>query len=173
MESGSKNLVEEEFIQKLVPDPSQPPDVGLLTGYLGKSSRPGHSRLYLTLELSSYVDIPDADILHTQSLKNDGNLLGGTLVWVNRDADLKSTTTTGREMQADFLRGSIASQATTRARSSAVRALPPLPSTFTVTECATCPTNDRDTCFPATCTLTICYTQVIIDPGCGRRTVFY
>jgi hypothetical protein len=37
---------EDDFISKIVKDPAQPPDVLLLTGYLGASSEPGYTRLY-------------------------------------------------------------------------------------------------------------------------------
>ena len=36
----------------------------LLTGYLGASSEEGHERLYLSPDLSNYVEIPEAAILH-------------------------------------------------------------------------------------------------------------
>src|SRR5262249_10341239 len=41
---------QEPFIDKLVPDPAAPPDVVMLVGFLAKSSRAGHVRLYLREE---------------------------------------------------------------------------------------------------------------------------
>jgi len=161
---------EEEFIKNLVPDPSLPPDVMLLSGFSGRSSRPGHWRLYLTPEVTSFIDIPEADIVHSQPLDKNQNPLGGTLVWVRRGADLKTTSTASRESQADFLRGTIAGSIATGGIGLGLEAMA-LPTTFTVTQCATCPTtNGGNTCFPATCTLTTtCYTQVITDRGCGKK----
>src|SRR5689334_15543080 len=40
------------FVTALVKDPNQPPDVLLLTGYLGASSEKEHTRLYLDPSLS-------------------------------------------------------------------------------------------------------------------------
>lgn len=171
MESKRKMPEEEKFIQYLVPDPSQPPDVMLLSGFSGRSSRRAHWRLYLNSELTSFVDIPEEDIVHSQPIDDSQNPLGGTLIWVRRGADLKTTNTATRESQADFLRGTIAASITTGGIGVGGD-LMALPTTFTVTQCATCPTsNGGNTCFPATCTLTTtCYTQVITDRGCGKKT---
>jgi hypothetical protein len=170
MDSKRKMPDEEGFVKNLVPDPSQPPDVTLLSGYSGRSSRPGHWRLYLSVELTSYVDIPEADIVHSQPLDKDQSPLGGTLLWVRRGADLKTTSMASRESQADFLRGTIAGSITAGGLGFGLEATA-LPTTFSVTQCATCPTsNGGNTCVPATCTLaTSCYTQVITDRGCGKK----
>lgn len=163
---------EEEFVTHLVPDPSQLPDVVLLSGFCGRSSRPGHSRLYVTPELTAFVDVPEEDIVHSQAVDRDRSALGGTFLWVRRGADLKTTSTTSRESQADFLRGNIAGAIATGGMGLAVERLA-LPATFSVTQCATCPTsNGGNTCFPATCTLTTtCYTQVPTDRGCGNKAI--
>jgi len=173
MDAKRKVPDEEEFITHLVPEPSQVPDVMVLSGFSGRSSRPGHWRLYQTPELTSFVDIPEGDIVHSQALDKQRSPLGGTLEWVRRGSDVKTTSTTSRESQADFLRGSIAGSVATGGAGFGVEAIGLWP-TFTVTQCATCPTtNGGNTCFPATCTLTTtCYTQVVTDRGCGKKGVF-
>lgn len=172
MESGRKKLKEEEFIQSLVPNPSQPPDVQLLGGYLGKSSQAGYWRLYLNPELTSYVDIAEKDIVYSQAANNNQNSLGGMLLWVRRGAEIKATRTTSRESQADFLRGAIAASIARRGAAGALGSIAALPATFTVTECATCPTdNGGDSCFAPLCSLTggACKTIIPTDPGCGGK----
>lgn len=163
-------MEEEEFIQKLVPNPSQPPDVQLLGGYLGKSSQDGYWRLYLNPELTSYVDIAEKDIVHSQSAKNNQNSLGGTLLWVRRGTEIKATRTTSRESQADFLRGAIAASIARRGGAGALGSIAALPRTFAVSECAACPTDTGgDTCFAPLCSLVSgpCKTIIPTDPGCG------
>ena len=163
-------MQEEEFIQKLVPNPSQPPDVQLLGGYLGKSSQAGYWRLYLNPELTSYVDIAEKDIVYSQPANNNQNSLGGTLLWVRRRTEIKTTRTTSRESQAAFLRGAIAASIARRGAAGALGSIAALPSTFTVSECATCPTDTGgDTCFAPLCSLTggACKTIIPTDPGCG------
>ena len=101
------DLNEDELIKNLVPDPSQVPDARMLFGFLGKSSREGYRRLYLTPELNEYVEFQEEDVLHTLSFATPENPLGGKVVWVKREANLFHTRTASREAQADFLRGDI------------------------------------------------------------------
>jgi hypothetical protein len=76
----------DNFIAKIVKDPKQVPDALMLTGYLGASSESNHTRLYFNAQLSSYVEIPDDGILNTQDYPGDA--LGGSFVWIKRDAVL-------------------------------------------------------------------------------------
>ena len=50
----------DSFISKIVKDPQQPPDALVLSGYLGASSEPGHTRLYFDLQLSRDVSRHEA-----------------------------------------------------------------------------------------------------------------
>ena len=102
-----RRLNEDELVEALVPDPSQAPDVRAMAGFLGKSSRQGYWRLYRTSDLNSYVEFRQEDVVHTQSLEGDQNRLGGTVVWVRREANLLHTSTGSREAQADFLQGAV------------------------------------------------------------------
>jgi hypothetical protein len=100
-------LKPDALIDRIAPDASEVPDVRVITGFLGKSTRRGHWRLYLTPTLNEYVEFAENDVVHSYSLEADENRLGGTLVWVRRDANLVHTKAVSREAQADFLHGDI------------------------------------------------------------------
>lgn len=78
----------EGFVGKIVTDPAKVPAIWLLSGYLGDSSDPGRKRLYLTPDLSYWLEVPTDAILHTEPTTGPSNLLGATLVWVRQDAQL-------------------------------------------------------------------------------------
>lgn len=98
------------IIECLVPDPSQVPDVRLISGLLGKAAKDGYWRIYLNPNLTSYVEFCEKDVVHTEQFDREKRLLGGTAVWVKREANLKRIQETSREAQADFLQGSIRSR---------------------------------------------------------------
>jgi hypothetical protein len=93
------------FVDKLVTDPSKPPQALLLSGFTGASSEPAHTRLYFDAELSDYVEIPDAAILHTEAMAPAQSPLGGSYVWVQRDAELVHGPVSGNRRKASFLEG--------------------------------------------------------------------
>jgi hypothetical protein len=173
-QSDSKELGQDKLVEHLVTDPSQVPDIKMLSGFIGKSGRDGWLRLYLTPELNEYVEISQEEIIHHRRLDTSETSLGGTVVWVRRGTNLVHTRTVSREVQAGFLQGDI-----TAAFLNGVSAGPTLgfrgagrlalPATFSVTQCATCPTERGEhTCFPAVCTLaTSCFTTHPVDKGCG------
>jgi hypothetical protein len=96
-----------DFVAKIVKDPKQPPDTLVLTGYLGTSSEEGHTRLYFDKSLSSYVEIPNDAILHTQDIVADQGGLGGTYVWIKRDAELIYGPAGSQRPRGKFLEGPI------------------------------------------------------------------
>ena len=168
---GGSKLNEDELIKNLVPDPSQVPDARMLFGFLGKSSREGYWRLYLTPELNEYVEFQEEDVLHTQSFATPENPLGGKAVWVKRETNLLRTSTKSREAQAEFLQGDIAASllaGTTRGRLSGVGGIPRFtpniflrdPTLFHADTCvlspciskyAVCTNPGQTTCDPAVC----------------------
>lgn len=81
-----------DFVAKLVADPSAPPAVYLLSGYLGESGLEDHSRLYLRPDLATWVDIPEESLLHTEKVSHGDNVLGAVFVWVRNDARLSNGT---------------------------------------------------------------------------------
>jgi hypothetical protein len=104
---GARGRDEDKLIEALVPDTSQIPDVRVLIGFLGKSTRERYWRLYLTATLNEYVEFARDDVVHSHALESDESPLGGTVVWLKREANLQHTQSASREAQADFLRGSI------------------------------------------------------------------
>src|SRR5687768_11284694 len=107
MPQPKRTLSEDPAVSGLVPDPGEVPDVQVYIGLPGKSLRKGHWRLYLTLELNEYLEIPDADIVHFESLDSQQTPLRGTAVWVKRSAEVARTRTGPREMQVEFLGGDL------------------------------------------------------------------
>jgi hypothetical protein len=77
--------------------------------------RSNHTRLYKDLKFNEWVDVPHAEILHyihLFELSRDRFLLGGTLVWVTRNAEVISgerETDVRKTSQAHFLSGEIGS----------------------------------------------------------------
>jgi hypothetical protein len=100
-------LSEDPLVAELVPDPSIPADAVLLAGFLGRSTEAGVWRLYLTPDLSTYVEVAEDDILHHRSLEGV-TPLGGTALWVRAGTQLKHLSTSRREVQAEFLTGPLA-----------------------------------------------------------------
>lgn len=93
------------LVEALVPDPSQPPErTTKLFGYPGKSPDAKSTRLWLDLDLSSYVDVPNDAIRYSKTLPDDA----GTILWVVADASLQYGSVTSHQTQADFLSGGIA-----------------------------------------------------------------
>lgn len=105
--STKHELQESEFIARLVPDPTAIPSLTVLGGYLGKSPTEGRWRLYLNTKLNLYVDIAERDIVLSQSLATEQAPLGAVRVWVRSNATLSYTSVTSRQVQAEFLQGSI------------------------------------------------------------------
>lgn len=102
------NLRYDDFVRRIVQDTNDPPSVTLLSGYLGSSSEEGHVRLYLDEELSRYVEIPEKAVRHTQELSPEQSPLGGSLVWIDRDAEVLHGAAGSGRRKATFLEGQIA-----------------------------------------------------------------
>ena len=150
------------LVKALVPDPSKPPLPTIkLLGLLGDSPSADTTRLWLDSSLTSYVDIPTEAIRHTQSLPDDG----GTVVWVDPDAQLVYGTVTSQAVQASFLSGSIAATHLASAASAGLAAGPggPVP-TPPVTLPSACACVSR----PGTCpTLPLCPSEAMLPSHCG------
>ncbi len=101
------NLKSDNFVAKIVTDPKQVPDALLLRGFMGASSEDKHTRLYFDAQLSSYVEIPDDGILYTQDLSTETSPLGGSYVWINKDAVLVYGKASAERTRAKFLEGPI------------------------------------------------------------------
>jgi hypothetical protein len=96
-----------DWIRKVVRDPKEPADALALTGYLAESAKEDHHRLYLDVNLSSYVDIPAEDVVHGQRVQ-EGSTLAEVIVWVRREARLSYGPTAAQA--GGFFDGSIIDQ---------------------------------------------------------------
>jgi hypothetical protein len=104
---GTKGLEQDEIIARLVPDPSDPPDVVVMVGFLGESPKPKFWRLYQTLDLKDYAEIAEEDIVYSQSLTTELQPLGGTVIWIKSGARLKYSQSESRLAEAEFMQGDI------------------------------------------------------------------
>jgi hypothetical protein len=103
-DSGS--LSEDPLVQRLVPEPDKlPPSVRLLCGFLGRCSRDGFWRLYLTEELNEYVEFAEEDAVATEPQSSEKE--GGTRIWIKSAANVVHTRVESRELRAEFLEGEI------------------------------------------------------------------
>jgi hypothetical protein len=106
----------DDLAAELVPDPTKLPDLVVLRGYLGKSTRAGFSRLYVDLSFSEFVEVADEDVLAKRFLAANQDPLGGTVLWVKRSATLLRATVCLAQEHAAFLKGAITASALRRSR---------------------------------------------------------
>jgi hypothetical protein len=99
--------MEETLIAALVADPAAVPDLVLLIGFAGRSSRRRHLRLYDSPGLSDYSEIPVAAILHRAPLSSAHRATTRTAAWVARGAAIVRVSAHTRRKQADWLVGAI------------------------------------------------------------------
>jgi hypothetical protein len=100
-----------EFVDQIVDDPNNVPDVMRLYGYLGASSEEAHERLYLNPDLQYYVDAPASAVLNRMAVPKDQDPYGATVLWVRRDAALKYKMGPAAQALANYFAGAIAGAA--------------------------------------------------------------
>jgi hypothetical protein len=96
-----------DFVRRIVTDPKNVPDVMRLYGYPGASSEEGHDRLYLSPDLTNYVEIPKGSILHRIPVPAEQDPHGAVTLWVNRDAQLIYKMAPGAQALAHYFAGAI------------------------------------------------------------------
>lgn len=75
-----------EFVATLVEDPAKPPDLTMLNGYLGPSGDDDVVRIYRSVELNEWLDIPQSQIKFRMTIEpNPTCPLGEHLVWMLRE----------------------------------------------------------------------------------------
>jgi len=86
---------QDPLVERLRPDPSQPPTpVLVLEGLLGNSDRAGFRRLYLTRQLDYYAEFRDEDVLDVVKIEPDQPPFVGeqaSRVTLRRDATIEYT----------------------------------------------------------------------------------
>jgi hypothetical protein len=93
------------LVEALASDPNQPPKQATrLFGYAGPAADAKSTRLWLDLDLTSYIDVPDDAVLHSRTLPDEE----GAILWVDPTATLTHSVPQQQEVQAEFLAGSIA-----------------------------------------------------------------
>lgn len=140
------------FVARLVKDPANPPATMMVSGFPGESSEPEHTRLYLDLELTSWVDIPEDAVLHREEQGDEP--YGSTTLWVNREAAEKLRY---RQATSAAVSGGVGFAPWT-AFCPPTRACPPTP--FCPTQPSLCPTA---ICPPPT---RFCPTRLLCTPVC-------
>src|SRR5262249_32734857 len=145
------------FVRDIVSDPNNVPDVMLLYGYLGASSEEDHERLYLSRDLTNYVEVPKAAILHQMAAPKEQDPHGAVTLWVRKEAALIYKRAPAAQALAHYFAGAIQAQAGGGAAVGAPAPIPP-----TVDFCATViPVG----CTRGDCTIGLCPTQA----GCPTR----
>lgn len=177
-EGDGPRLRYDEFVERIVKDPKEPPGVTLLSGYLGASSEEACVRLYLDEELSRYVEIPEKAILHTQELTPEQSPLGGSLVWIDSGAEVAHGAAGMERRWATFLEGQITQDYMGAAQPAAFGGLSGSTQTR---ECFTppssygpeCGTSKSGPCIPQTeagCRTRTGILCTRLGPNCGRTS---
>jgi hypothetical protein len=90
-----EDLGQDPFVERLRPDPSEPPErVRIFEGLLGDSDREGYRRLYFTRELNHYAEFRTEDVIFTEPIPADQSPFFGqqaTRVGIRRDANVEFT----------------------------------------------------------------------------------
>jgi hypothetical protein len=79
-----------------------------LKGYVGSSDSPDTVCLYLTLDFDECVYVKKNDILHVEEAPESELEMGGTYIWVKKDAEITHSRTESIKEKAGFLEGEIA-----------------------------------------------------------------
>jgi hypothetical protein len=146
----------DSFIARVIGDPAQPTEAILLNGFLGNSSEPGHTRLYIDASLSQYVDVPTDAILHSEPLGSAVSPLGGSYVWLKKDAEVLHGKAGTDRLRARFLEGPISAAFTGAAAGAGLAPIAPAtvlcpsekicPTEICHTQLAPCPTHLQSVC---------------------------
>lgn len=88
-------------------DPSRDPNKVMLAGFLADSSRIGYQRLYLTTELTDYIEFREEDVARSEPVPPEQSSVGGTRIWLDPDAIVERTRIQTRQVQARFLQGDL------------------------------------------------------------------
>jgi hypothetical protein len=95
-----KDLADDELVERLLPDPDSP-NVNVLMGMLiGRGRDDSTLRVYTTLQLDQFIEVPADRILGVKRLPT-----GQIAVWIPGDLDVRVTTTS--TLSGEFLKGSI------------------------------------------------------------------
>jgi hypothetical protein len=109
-QAGEDALNGGNVIDNLVGDPANPPAVRMVSGYLGASTREGDYRLYASLDMSEYLEIPKEALYRYLELPTEFPVEGLPIakVWLKVGKEVTSVTNESVLVQQQFLRGEVA-----------------------------------------------------------------
>jgi hypothetical protein len=88
-------LSQDPFVERLRPNPSEPPiPIRVLEGLLGSSDREGYWRLYFSRQLDNYAEFRAEDVVYSEPIPPDQHPFVGqqaTRVGIRRDATIEYT----------------------------------------------------------------------------------
>lgn len=104
-QSKKPPIPQDDLVEKLVPNAGNVETYQMLYGWVGKSTRSGYVRLYEDLDMKSYVEFQDKDVRLTEPMKTQSDPLGGTMVWLDKEAEIITTNSSSGKEEAAFLSG--------------------------------------------------------------------
>ncbi|MBS1877606.1 MAG: hypothetical protein JSU00_30620 [Acidobacteria bacterium] len=99
------------FVAKVTGDPANPQQTLLLSGFMGASSEAHLTRIYSDETLENYIDVANDDIVHTEPRPASESPLGGSYIWIKKDAEALYGKAGAERSKARFLEGPISAQA--------------------------------------------------------------
>jgi hypothetical protein len=174
--SGSQKprLQEDRIVAQLASGAGQAP-TGLTSyvGLLSRSPTAGRWRLYLSLDMSTFVEFAEEDVVHSEQLAADRSpfgSLGGTQVFVKKGAEVTATQTVTSTVEAGGAEDQF--DLDIRLGASAALAAPPIPPpTSPAATCDTCRTLcDQATCNTCHTKCGTCVTCATCQTHCGQAT---
>ena len=103
----SNDLRTDEWIKSVLE--GAPEGATVIVAYIGErltTRRKVLRRLYTSASLDVYIEVLEEDIIWSQHLPEAHSPLGGSVVWLRRDAHVQHIQTTARQAQAGMLAGS-------------------------------------------------------------------
>ncbi len=104
---AAPKLNQDDLVENLVGDPSRIPNTRMMMGWLGKAGTTGRWRLYLSPTMNDYLEFDGADVVNSQRLPLEAAPLGGTALWLQRDAKVVLTRLRASQAHATFLDGPV------------------------------------------------------------------
>lgn len=103
----ARNLRPHPLTESLLPSPAAHPNAVTFSGFLGRSTKDGFWRLYLSDELDEFLELKADQILHSEQIDVCGQPAGIVRLWVPKDAQLQHVTIDATIAAAEFIQGEI------------------------------------------------------------------
>lgn len=101
-------LTPDPLVKRLVPNPDKLRSLVAVAGWLGKSTKQSYRRLYLTASMTVYLEFPVDEVVHAEKVGDEDSGLGGTILWLPRDAKVRLRTSEKMSTESAYLEGMIA-----------------------------------------------------------------